>query len=95
MVVKISRHIQQSNIKRMLACRRANRARRICSGRGNGSRRNRLRRGDVLSGRVRVRQFPGAFAVVTYVAGKGERFTKIDDFQGFARHNPTMAADVD
>ncbi len=34
----------------------------------------------------------GAFAVVTYVARKGERFTKIDDFAGLAQKQPVMAA---
>jgi NADH-quinone oxidoreductase subunit N len=34
----------------------------------------------------------GAFAVVTYVARKGEKFTKIDDFAGLAQRQPAMAA---
>lgn len=34
----------------------------------------------------------GAFAVVTYVARKGERYTKIDDFAGLAQRQPMMAA---
>ena len=34
----------------------------------------------------------GAFAVVTYVVRKGERFTKIDDFAGLAQKQPMMAA---
>ena len=34
----------------------------------------------------------GAFAVVTHVARKGERFTKIDDFAGLAQRQPAMAA---
>ena len=34
----------------------------------------------------------GAFAVVTYVARKHERFTKIDDFAGLAQKQPMMAA---
>lgn len=34
----------------------------------------------------------GAFAVVTYVAGKGEKFTRIDDFSGLAQRQPMMAA---
>jgi len=34
----------------------------------------------------------GAFAVVTHVARKGERFTKIDDFAGLAQRQPMMAA---
>jgi len=34
----------------------------------------------------------GAFAVVTHVARKGERFTKIEDFAGLAQRQPAMAA---
>jgi len=34
----------------------------------------------------------GAFAVVTYVAQKGEKYTKIDDFAGLAQRQPMMAA---
>lgn len=34
----------------------------------------------------------GAFAVITYVAGKGEKFTRIDDFAGLAQRQPMMAA---
>ena len=34
----------------------------------------------------------GAFAVVTYVAQKGEKYTKIDDFAGLAQRQPVMAA---
>ena len=34
----------------------------------------------------------GAFAVVTHVARKGERYTKIDDFAGLAQRQPAMAA---
>ncbi len=34
----------------------------------------------------------GAFAVVTYVAQKGEKYTKIDDFAGLAQRQPLMAA---
>ena len=34
----------------------------------------------------------GAFAVVTHVARKGERYTKIDDFAGLAQRQPGMAA---
>ena len=34
----------------------------------------------------------GAFAVVTHVARKGERFTKVDDFAGLAQRQPMMAA---
>ena len=34
----------------------------------------------------------GAFAVVTYVAGKGEKFTRIDDFAGLSQRQPMMAA---
>jgi NADH-quinone oxidoreductase subunit N len=34
----------------------------------------------------------GAFAVVTYVARKGEKFVKIDDFNGLAQRQPMMAA---
>jgi NADH-quinone oxidoreductase subunit N len=34
----------------------------------------------------------GAFAVVTYVAQKGEKSTKIDDFAGLAQRQPVMAA---
>ena len=34
----------------------------------------------------------GAFAVVTYVAQKGEKYTKIDDFSGLAQRQPMMAA---
>jgi NADH-quinone oxidoreductase subunit N len=34
----------------------------------------------------------GAFAVVTYVARKGERYTSIDDFAGLAQKQPMMAA---
>ena len=34
----------------------------------------------------------GAFAVVTYVAGKGEKYTSIDDFAGLAQRQPVMAA---
>ena len=34
----------------------------------------------------------GAFAVVTHVARKGERYVKIDDFAGLAQQQPGMAA---
>ena len=34
----------------------------------------------------------GAFAVVTYVARKGEKFVRIDDFAGLAQRQPVMAA---
>jgi NADH-quinone oxidoreductase subunit N len=34
----------------------------------------------------------GAFAVVTYFARKGERYVKIDDFNGLAERQPAMAA---
>jgi len=34
----------------------------------------------------------GAFAVVTHVARKGERYVKIDDFAGLAQRQPAMAA---
>jgi NADH-quinone oxidoreductase subunit N len=34
----------------------------------------------------------GAFAVVTYVAQKGEKYTKIDDFAGLSQRQPLMAA---
>jgi NADH-quinone oxidoreductase subunit N len=34
----------------------------------------------------------GAFAVITHVARKGERYTKIDDFAGLAQKQPAMAA---
>jgi NADH-quinone oxidoreductase subunit N len=34
----------------------------------------------------------GAFAVVTHVARKGERYTKIEDFAGLAQRQPAMAA---
>ncbi len=34
----------------------------------------------------------GAFAVVAYVARKGERYVKIDDFAGLAQRQPAMAA---
>ncbi len=34
----------------------------------------------------------GAFAVVTHVARKGERYTKIEDFAGLAQKQPAMAA---
>jgi NADH-quinone oxidoreductase subunit N len=34
----------------------------------------------------------GAFAVVTYVARKGEKFVKIEDFNGLAQRQPMMAA---
>ena len=34
----------------------------------------------------------GAFAVVTYVARKGEKYTRIDDFAGLAQRQPMMAA---
>jgi NADH-quinone oxidoreductase subunit N len=34
----------------------------------------------------------GAFAVVTYVAQKGEKYTRIDDFAGLAQRQPLMAA---
>ncbi|MBZ5602048.1 MAG: NADH-quinone oxidoreductase subunit N [Acidobacteriia bacterium] len=34
----------------------------------------------------------GAFAVVTHVARKGERYTKVEDFAGLAQKQPAMAA---
>jgi NADH-quinone oxidoreductase subunit N len=34
----------------------------------------------------------GAFAVVTYVARKGERFVEISDFAGFSQRQPMVAA---
>jgi NADH-quinone oxidoreductase subunit N len=34
----------------------------------------------------------GAFAIVTHVARKGERFTKIDDFAGLSQRQPMIAA---
>lgn len=34
----------------------------------------------------------GAFAVVTYVARKGEKYVKIEDFAGLAQRQPAMAA---
>ena len=34
----------------------------------------------------------GAFAVVTYFARKGERYTGVDDFAGLAQRQPAMAA---
>ncbi len=34
----------------------------------------------------------GAFAVVTYVARKGEKYTRIDDFAGLSQRQPMMAA---
>jgi NADH-quinone oxidoreductase subunit N len=34
----------------------------------------------------------GAFAVVAYVARKGEKFTRIEDFAGLAQRQPVMAA---
>src|SRR5215813_8661331 len=34
----------------------------------------------------------GAFAVVTYVAQRGEKYTRIDDFAGLAQRQPLMAA---
>jgi NADH-quinone oxidoreductase subunit N len=34
----------------------------------------------------------GAFAVVSYVAGKGEKHTRIEDFAGLAQRQPMMAA---
>jgi NADH-quinone oxidoreductase subunit N len=34
----------------------------------------------------------GAFAVVTYFSGKGERWVNIEDFAGLAERQPAMAA---
>jgi NADH-quinone oxidoreductase subunit N len=34
----------------------------------------------------------GAFAVVAHVSGKGEKYTKVDDFKGLAQRQPAMAA---
>ncbi len=34
----------------------------------------------------------GAFAVVAHVAGKGEKYTRVEDFAGLAQRQPMMAA---
>ena len=34
----------------------------------------------------------GAFAVVSHISGKGEKYQDIDDFSGLAQKQPMMAA---
>jgi len=64
---------------------------RICSGCRNGEFRDRFRAAMFYLAAYAFTNF-GAFAVVTYVARKGEKHTRIEDFAGLAQRQPMMAA---